>query len=264
MGELVAAEPVALPLLQRFTEVDLLDSSTVGLPDALAGVWAGCGGGSEQNTRAAVKLQVRWDLNGGRLSGPFLRAGRASDQSAVTQTAPLPRGALRLADLGYFSLKVLRELDAAGVYWLSRLHAQTAVLDEAGQRREVGDWREAQGGAEVELRVQLGEAERVGCRLLAVKVSEAVANQRRRRLKAEAKRRGQRVSQQRLRRADWTMLVTNCPPELLSLKEAMVLRRVRWQIELLFKLWKGQGKMTRGGVRSRGGSCVRSTRSCWG
>jgi hypothetical protein len=43
--------------------------------------------------------------------------------------------------------------------------------------------------------------------------------------------------------ADWTILVTNVPQDKLSLAEAMVLVRVRWQVELLFKLWKSHGKV---------------------
>ena len=49
--------------------------------------------------------------------------------------------------------------------------------------------------------------------------------------------------QKRLALADWTILVTNVPPELLSLEEALVLARARWQIELLFKLWKQHGQI---------------------
>jgi len=242
MGEVIQSEAAVLPILQRFAGVYLLDSSTIGLPDALASVWAGCGG-SGTTPRAALKVQVRWEMKGGGLSGLSLAAGRAHDGSSEGQPAACARGALRLADLGYFSLKVLKALDRDGVYWLSRLQAQCAVFDGSGRRQEVVDWLEENGEEEVELRVQLGEQERVACRLLAERVSEGVANQRRRRLKAEAKRRGQTVSQQRLKRADWTLLVTNCPAELLILKEALVLRRVRWQIELLFKLWKSQGKV---------------------
>jgi hypothetical protein len=62
-------------------------------------------------------------------------------------------------------------------------------------------------------------------------------------MKDEARRRQQPVSQQRLRLASWTILVTNAPRGLLSLPEALVLCRSRWQIELLFKLWKEQGKI---------------------
>lgn len=37
--------------------------------------------------------------------------------------------------------------------------------------------------------------------------------------------------------------MTNIPQERLSLEEGFVLTRVRWQIELLFKLWKSQGQV---------------------
>ena len=37
---------------------------------------------------------------------------------------------------------------------------------------------------------------------------------------------------------DWAVLVTNASQEMMSLTEAFALRRIRWQIELLFKLWK--------------------------
>ena len=39
------------------------------------------------------------------------------------------------------------------------------------------------------------------------------------------------------------MLVTNIPPNRLAVKQAMILVRVRWQIELLFKLWKSHGQI---------------------
>jgi hypothetical protein len=36
-------------------------------------------------------------------------------------------------------------------------------------------------------------------------------------------------------------LVTNVPPAQLTLREALSLARVRWQVERLFKLWQGHG-----------------------
>src|SRR6266849_11174778 len=40
-----------------------------------------------------------------------------------------------------------------------------------------------------------------------------------------------------------TILITNVPQELLSIDEALVLARCRWQIELCWKLWKQVGKV---------------------
>ena len=42
---------------------------------------------------------------------------------------------------------------------------------------------------------------------------------------------------------EWTILITNVPKARLSLDEAVVLARCRWQIELCWKLWKQIGKV---------------------
>ncbi len=52
---------------------------------------------------------------------------------------------------------------------------------------------------------------------------------------------GKEPSVERLAWCDWTILVTNVPVELLTPREAVVLYRARWQVELLFKRWKSQG-----------------------
>src|SRR5262249_41698953 len=81
------------------------------------------------------------------------------------------------------------------------------------------------------------------CRLLAVGVPPAVEQQRRQRVEREARALGREVSAERRALCAWTVLLTNAPRELLSLAEALALRRRRWQIELLFRLWKDEGKI---------------------
>jgi hypothetical protein len=238
----VTAHPVAIPLFSRFAGVYLLDSSTIVLPDELAALWQGCGGSSERHTQAALKLQVQFDLSTGALIGPALQHGRTPDRHAPRQTA-FPPGALRLADLGYFRLALLRELSAAGVYWLSRLHLHTHVFDQTGTGLDVLPWLNHQQAGAHDLPIALGAQDRLSARLLAVRVPVQVAGQRRRRLRQQARRKGQTLSQRHLALADWTLLVTNAPVELLTLDEALVLLRARWQIELLFKLWKSLGRL---------------------
>jgi hypothetical protein len=240
--QVIAADPVAIPLLERFTAVAVQDSSTIVLPDALAAMWQGCGGTTTAGTTAALKFQVRLELRTGKLEGPALQDGRASDRAALLPTT-LPAGALWLADLGYWSLDTLQTLNQHGVYWLSRLQVQTAVYDTTGQQRDLLALLEAQPTATMDLAVELGEAYRLPARLLAVRVPPAVADERRRRLRAAARKKGRMVSARRLALAAWTMLVTNVPVERLTVREALVLGRARWQIELLFKLWKSHGRV---------------------
>jgi hypothetical protein len=129
---IIAAESVAIPLLERFTAGYVQASSTSVLPDALAAVWQGCSGTTTAGTAAALKFQVRLELRTGKRAGPQLQDGRASDRAALLPTL-LPGGALWLADLGSWSLHTLQTLDQHEVFWLSRLPVQTAVYDATGQ-----------------------------------------------------------------------------------------------------------------------------------
>ena len=237
-----AAAPVAIPLLPRCTAVSIPASPQVQLPARLAQVWAGSGGGAQAtDSTAALKLPVRLDLKPGRLDGPFLQAGRASDRTSPTPYAPVPAGSLRLADLGYFALAVRQTSAQQQAYWLTRLMAGTQVFEAHGPALDVARGLAAYGPAVLALPVCLGVHHRLPGRLIAVWVAQAVANPRRQALHADARRRGQAVSAERLRLADWTLVVTNVPATRLSGPEVRVGARGRWQIEVVFKVWKSVG-----------------------
>jgi hypothetical protein len=245
---LVESEPSAVPILRRFTGVYVQDTTTVPLPYDLAAAWPSCGNSKEpEDATASLKLQVRLELTRGTIAGPEPHAGRASDRATVALDTPLPAGALFIADLGYFSLPHLRTLGEDGVFWLSRLQVQTAVFTTDGRRLDLLAWLREHAttpAVAVDQPVTLGVGQHLPARLLAVRVPPEVSATRRRKLKAEAQRRGKTVSDARLARADWTILVTNVPMDLLTTEEALILARARWQIELLFKLWKSHGHLT--------------------
>jgi hypothetical protein len=239
--QVIGSEPQALPVLDRFTSVHLLDSSGLELPDQLKRLWPGCGGSAPSG--AALKLQLRLELHTGRLEGPFLQAGRDNDLGSIGQQLAVMPGALRVADLGYWSVKRFAEIGAGGGYWLSRMQAGTNLFDTAGRELDLIAWLQKQECDEVEMTVQLSAQHRLRCRLLAERVPHEVSAQRRRKLQITSWKQGKTPSQKQLEMCDWTILVTNVPAELLSLREAQVVRRVRWQIELLFKVWKSHGRI---------------------
>lgn len=240
VAEMVAS-PVAVPLLQRFTSVEVLDSSIIALPDELAEIYRGGRSGTTTGATAAVKMTVGLDLKSGTLRGPELGHGRQADLSAALAEADPPPGGLQLADLSYFCLTKFARWQGGGAYWLSRLKSGTKVIDARGRRIDLVAYLRAAGAADVDTDVLLGSASRLACRLIARRVPAAVAAQRRKRLWDKSARRGDRPSALSLALCDWTILVTNVPRELLSVEEAVALARMRWQIELIFKLWTSRG-----------------------
>jgi len=243
VSTVIAAEPVAIPILQRFNGVFIQDGSTVTLPDTLATIWSGCGGSSPKNTSSSVKTQIRLDLNTGKLTGPYLQSGKESDQNSQLQSEPLPKGSLRIADLGFLSLDDFSKMNDDGVYWLSRLKALCKGYTLDGKRWDLPSLLETYCPDMLDMQILLGIKERVPCRILAVKVPDDVANERRRKMKKVAKDKGTTLSERVLKLAGWNVICTNIPPELLTLEEGFVLMRTRWQIELIFKLWKSEGKI---------------------
>jgi hypothetical protein len=204
----------------------------------MAEQFPGCGG-SGKSGKAALKIQILWSLRMGQLLRWLIEPGRASD--AISQIAAMlpPAGALSIFDLGYFSLERFRRIMDVGAYWISRLQHNTKVFNEEGQELHLLRFLKAYGAnGLVDMPVVLGEKERLPCRMIAIRVPPEVAARRRQQAYEKALKHGRHPSQEYLDLQGWTIFVTNCLPELLSWKEVVVLYRARWQIELLFKLWK--------------------------
>jgi hypothetical protein len=244
LEHLIAADPVAIPLLQRFTSVRVQDSTTIVLPDALREHARGCGGRSETNTAAALKCGLQLDLLTGAYTHLDLVDGRATDHRLPLQHADLPAGSLRLADLGFYDLERFEAYNQTGVYWLSKVEASAQLSEVYGPMMPLLTFVRRLGAlAHWEGEVEVGVKRRVRARLLVSRVPQEVADQRRRRIRKAAREKGQTPSAAALALADWTLLLTNIPSEMLTLSEALVLAKVRWQIELVFKLWKSHGKI---------------------
>ena len=240
-NRLVKSRKSMAPLLDRFPAVVILDSSTIVLPDELRALFPGCGG-SYGFGQAAMKVQLRWDLKSGELNVIEIESGRSCDYKTPVQLAALPKGSLRIADLGYFDTEVLQQFNQNEILWLSRLQFGTNVYTPDGQLLSVLDWLGRQSGPVVDEKILIGTKRKVACRLVAFRVPQEVANRRRQKLIAEMRRKnGHTPSKARLAWCDWTILVTNAEADVLTPKEIAVLYRARWQIELVFKRWKSLG-----------------------
>ena len=243
MQHIVRATPVAIPILQRFTSVLVHDSTTISLPDALAATWRGCGNDTMRGT-AGLKCGVQIDLLTGALCGLDLTHARTSDHALPIQHTIPEAGSLRLADLGFYDLEVLRDLDQAGVFWLTRPQSNSCIkLPGRASKSLISFLEGCTTDGAWDTAVLVGKEKPVAARLLARRVPQAVADERRRRIRRAAKEKGRAPARAAMALAAWNVVITNIPPELLSLEEAFVLTRVRWQIELLFKLWKSQGRV---------------------
>lgn len=235
----VKAMPVPDILLERFTSVELVDSSIITLPNSLRQVWQGCGGFGDQARVSALKLNVRWDVKHGHLQHLDISDGKQHDCQSMAHRAPVASGSLRIQDLGYFSLDDLERMSDQDGYFLLRYKRGTGIYDAAGTNRlDLVQLLPQTVGETLDCPIRLGVSKQIPCRLVAEKVPDEVVQQRHERLYEDARQAQRTVSQRALQMAQWTIYITNVPPDLLTVAEVFILGRYRWQIELLFKLWK--------------------------
>lgn len=231
-------------LLRRFGAVIVEDSSSIQLPTELAQVWRGCGG-SARTSEATIKLFVRWDVLNGQLWGPTLTDGRCNDHRSPFAASDLPARALYLADLGFFGLERIRQIcrrqGRDKRYVVSRLQVGTTLWTRSGHQIDLRGILPSRVGEARELGVLVGKTARLPMRLILVRVPKEAALQRRKQLREAAQDHGREPSEETLFLADWTMVITNVPKRLARLPEVLVLMRLRWQIERLFRLWKSYG-----------------------
>lgn len=235
-----AKQEVPLKLFHHISNVIIEDRSTIALPGELAAVWQGCGGHGGQG-QAAGKVHTRWELKRGQIWGPHLTDGRTCDRSSPFNEEDVPEGSFYVADLGSFNLDRMVKRRAANSDTLTRPQSHTAFFTTGGKRLQLQSVLPQRVGQTKEMPVFVGIKQPYPMRLLMLKVPEEVAEQRRQRLRAEALRRQESVSERALELCKWLLLLTDAPAKRLSLQEAIVLLRERWHIELLFKLWKQYG-----------------------
>lgn len=237
-------QPALLPLLRRFNGVFLRDATLLTLPGSLAWLFPGRGGlHAPDGQAAAVKLVFEAEVTTGQFTEVSILPGLANEKTSEVAGKPLPAGALLLEDMGFLSGERLQGYMEQGVYVLTRVPAWTAFFDEKGKRLDlVKELRKAQGWR-YQRQVQIMHEHKLPMRLLAVRLPEAEAQKRREEVIKDAKKRGRPVSQKKLELCEWNILLTNAPKEMLGAEEACVVRRVRWQIELVFKVFKSEGKV---------------------
>lgn len=270
--QLICSQGSVPELLSRFAGVYVQDGSIVSLPEELAERYPGCGGNTIGAGLSSLRIQVRWELGQGAMQGPWLQAGRDAERSGEAMEVPMPPGSLFIGDTGYFTLADMRKRGEKQ-FWLTPAKSNVCLYDADGVKWTLQSYlAHLQQENQVDEWVHLGAQERLPVRLMAVRNSPEQAQKRRERAcatrymprgrkgvqrcgprrnkslpvlkkKSKSRHKSMRSSASKLRLADWTILLSNVPASRLSVDEARVLMRLRWQEELLWKLWKQYGKI---------------------
>jgi hypothetical protein len=237
--------PMSQAIQKYFAAIRIFDSTHCACSDALAEIFPACGGGGGE---AGLKVLLSYDYGAGQLHPLALLPANRSDQGLAELAAQqVQANELGLFDKGFHKAKALRGIQQRGGYYLLPWPHGVSVrqLDATGNNPTPLDVAaqlklSTQSGVEWS-GVQLGQTDqtRLGpVRLVAYRLRQEKADQRRARLRETCRTKGRQPSQEALELAGWLILVTNAPTQLLTTAAVGFLYRVRWQIELIFKQWK--------------------------
>lgn len=153
---------------------------------------------------------------------------------------PVQPGELIVGDQGYAHRPGLAAVRRAGADFLVRMNWQNLPLQDRQGRAfdPLAAAREIEEAKVAQWEVQFHEGgETFPCRLVAVRKSEAAAEEARRKVLKERSRKG-RVQPETLEAASYTLVLTSVSEDLLDPLPVLELYRYRWQIELTFKQLK--------------------------
>lgn len=233
---------IPVPILSQFSAVNITDSTGFSLPESLAEEFPGSGGDASP---AAAKLQLVFDFLTGNFQVLTLTNGITPDQKYTEHSRLAEPNSLNLFDLGYFTLHHLQELAGKGAYFLCRWLHGTNLYQEDGSQLDLLALLRAETREHFELSLRLGAKMLLPCRVCFFRAPEEVANRRRQKAHKKAAKKGGRPSKASRELMGWTIMITNVPVSMLSLKQICLLYALRWQVELIFKLWKSHMKLHR-------------------
>ncbi len=220
--------------LEQFSSLNIIDSSTISLHQALNELFKGSGGAASSS---AMKIQMMFDYLGGQIKELTLTSGCDNDQGFDNYFNTIEKGALYLMDLGYFKLNTFKKIMEENAFFISRLLTGTKLLTQDKKPFDLLVTLE-NAAPFFSQQVLMGATHKIPVRLVAQRLPPVIAEQRRRRLIKDHRRRGSTPNQESLALQSWSIYITNTSETQINNKAIHQTYALRWQVELLFKLSK--------------------------
>lgn len=232
-----------LPLTKKFNRILIKDSTCFQIDKSMADYYPGSGGAG---SKAAIRIQFEYDLLSGRIIDLSVNAFNDQDATNSLETIEIThRGDLILRDLAYMNLSVLERLIIKGVYFVARLQYNVKVFEKTNDGFQELDFVKIRNYMiqyqlpVYEKAVYIGAQKKIKVRLIIHLLPDNVIAERLRKSQRNNKKKGRKQLSQKYKvRAALNLFITNASEQQISTVNIYPLYRLRWQIELMFKIWK--------------------------
>lgn len=229
--------------MDLFIRVLVKDGTRFDIPELLAKYFKGFGGSFTSD--AGMCIQFEYDLKNGQIVELKTTSANIPDSKDAQLTKDdIQKGDLILRDLGYFGLNILREIIEKEADFISKLNTQVCVYEKIKDEFQKLDFVKLQrkfhktGCSCLDLEVYIGQKEKIPVRLIVEKIPENVYEQRIQTATKISQKKGYKMSNEYAARQRFNCYVTSISKEKLKAISIRQIYRLRWQIELVFKVWK--------------------------
>jgi hypothetical protein len=232
---------------KHFNRVRIKDSTRYSVPKEYASVYKGQGG---IGTCAQISIQYEYDLLNGTAINLELTSACRNDQQDSRETLDnIEKGDLLIRDLAYTGKTYIGHIHSKEAFYLNRLNSKWHVFDKAGRCIDFSKILKKQKKyslplTEMEIHIPI-ENEIVVSRLIISRVDSQTYKKRLEKAKIAARSKGYQITDNFKTRAALNTFITNVPSDWLSADQVRSTYGLRWQIELIFKVWKSQGHISK-------------------
>jgi hypothetical protein len=226
--------------LEKFSRVRIKDATRFDLPERLKSHFKGFGG--KLTSGAGIGIQYEYDLKNGKvLDFDITDAIRPDITDAQAKTEDIEAGDLILRDLGYFSIDVLKAIIKREAFLVSRLQTKILVYEPDCQQisfSQLYSWMLKHRITHLQKQVLIGKDDKIPVRLIIDIVPEDVYQKRIKKIEQYNRKKGNKTTDDYKARCRFNLMITNVPEQYLVEENVYLLYKLRWQIELIFKIWK--------------------------
>jgi len=228
--------------LGSFDRVLIKDGTRFKLPEAYQDLLPGSGG---SGSKAGACLQLEYDFKSGSITDLTLTpANRPDVKDAQEVMDTVKSNDLVIRDLGYYSFPSLLNISSKDAFYISRLGFTTIVYEMINGKWQRLDFKvlfnymQQHQLSRIEIAVLIGAKEKIPVRLVTELMPAAVYEERMRKVRKINKKKGYQPSKDYEFMARFNLFITNVPQEVLPADVVSQLYKIRWQVELIFKIWK--------------------------
>jgi hypothetical protein len=181
-----------------------------------------------------ARIQGVYDILSGRFISFSIEPYSKNDHSVASELEILP-GDLILRDRGYYKNKEIVRMISNQAKFICLHRFKTIYLDP-GSKKVIDLKALLKKYGSIDMQVCLNDDKFTKVRLVASAVNPKIAEQRR--VKAKKVMKGHNPSKEYLYLLSWTIYITNIPESEACFKKILTIYKLRWKIEIIFKIMK--------------------------